>query len=37
MTEFELSLLSKYLIGTRLVEYEKDKSKALAISKSKSL
>jgi len=31
MTKFELSLLSEYLVGTRLVGYEKDKSKVSAM------
>ena len=37
MTEFELFALSKYLVETWLVGCEKDKSKASAMSTSKSL
>jgi len=37
MIEFELLLLCEYLVGTELVEYEKNKSKASAMSISKSL
>ena len=37
MTKFEQLLLSKYLIGTKVVEYEKNKSKVFAILISKSL
>ena len=37
MIKFELLSLSKYLVGTELVEYEKDKLKASAMSISKPL
>ena len=37
MTEFKLFLLSKYLVGTELVEYEKDRSKTSVMSTSKLL
>ena len=37
ITEFELSLLSVYLVGTWWTGWENDKLKELAISKSKSL
>ena len=37
MTEFKSSLLSEYLVGTRLVEWENYKFKASATSKSISL
>ena len=37
MIEFELLLLCEYLVGTELVECEKNKSKASAMSISKSL
>ena len=37
MTKFELPLLSEYLVETRLVGYEKDKSKVLVMLKSKLL
>jgi len=37
MMKFELLSLSKYLVGTELVEYEKDKLKASAMSISKPL
>jgi len=37
MMKFELLSLFKYLVGTELVEYEKDRLKTSAMSISKSL
>ena len=37
ITEFELFLLFKYLVGKGLVEYDKNKSKVFAMSTSISL
>ena len=37
ITEFELFLLSKYLVEKRLVEYDKNKSKVSTMSTSISL
>ena len=37
MTEFKLFPLSKYLVGTELLEYESERLKASVISTSKLL